>query len=69
MFQEFPKAVYLLGVYAEAANEAELEALHAQGFSDWSIDMNRESVAETQQSGENATKQKRPYNRKPKVEE
>lgn len=72
MFKEFPKAVYRNGEYAEAKDSEELSILHAQGFSDWSIDSVRETVVETQhvvesqQSGENETKQKRPYNRKPK---
>jgi hypothetical protein len=74
MIQEFPKAVYRNGEYAEAADQTELESLYAQGYADWSIDSVRsvveiQHVAETQQNAQNEIRTKRPYNRKPKAEQ
>ena len=40
--QTFPRAVYKLGEYAEAANEGELKALESDGYADWSIDFSRQ---------------------------
>ncbi len=49
--QTFPRAVYLKGEYAEAANETELKALEAQGYADWSIDSTRDAVEAPKRRG------------------
>lgn len=37
-FQEFPKALYLKGVYIAVANAAEEEKARDEGYADWKAD-------------------------------